>query len=120
VSPLAAILANLDHLRRALDRAIPLACSERGHVHGDLCHALRDAADAVSDAQLGARHASSVVRDFRAFSRPAEETHVEIAVHAAVDRAVRLVSPRLRARAPVTTEFRDAPLVLGSESLLTT
>jgi signal transduction histidine kinase len=113
------VVANLDHIRSALERAILAAESVGGDLGQTLGHELSEAFAAILDALAGANHAAAVVRDLKAFSRPAEATQVAIAMQTVVERAVRLVTPQLRHRARVVTEFEDAPSVLGSESLLT-
>ena len=118
-TPLTAVVANLDHIRRALERASLAAESLSGGLGATLGHELSDALAAILDAMAGANHAAAVVRDLKTFSRPAQKTQVAIAMETVVARAVRLVSPQLRDRARVVTEFEDAPVVLGSESLLT-
>jgi signal transduction histidine kinase len=118
-TPLGAVVANLEHVRWALERASCAAASSGGEVRDALTQALSEGAAAISDAIAGAQHAAAVLRDLRAFARPAEETRVVIELRAAVDRAIRLATPELSHRARVVTEFQDAPPVLGSESLLT-
>jgi len=118
-TPLAAIAANLDFLRGVLDDASRLAGSVDPSMPEKLAEALRNGSEALEDALAGAQHASGIVRDLKAFSRPAEEHRVPIEVRIAVDRALRLVSPELRHRARLMTEFQETPQVLGSESLLT-
>ena len=112
--PLAAVIANLEHLHRSLERL-----TRDGALGAEQRELLLDASAAAMDATAGARAAASMVRDLKAFSRPAEEKHASFDVRASVERALRLVGPDLRRRARVTTAFGDAPPVLGSESLLT-
>ncbi len=118
-TPLTAIMANLSFLKRVLDDASRLADSIAGSMREELDETLRNGFEALADAAAGAQHATGIVRDLKAFSRPAEERRVPIEMRTAVDRALRLVSPDLRHRARLMTEFQEAPRVLGSESLLT-
>ena len=118
-NPLAMIVVNIDLVRRALERVSQLAVSVAGSEGKELALAASDGLDAAADALAGARHAGAMLGDLRSFSRPGEEEHVPVEVRSIVDRAVRLVSPDLRRSMQVTTEFREAPRVLGSERLLT-
>lgn len=112
-NPLLAVLANLAEI----ERIYPRIRASTGAADAERWDAL---ADCLDQAQQGADAIADVIRDFQVFLRPASN-RVERLVDPSslVERAVRMMGPRLR----VTAEFRSCivktPLVKSPPSAIT-
>src|SRR5262249_19787640 len=84
----------------------------------DAAAILREALDALADAQTGAERVSRIVRDLRTFARaPPDEKHpIELAP--VVERAIRLAENHWQERARLEIELGPAPRVLANEARL--
>jgi signal transduction histidine kinase/CheY-like chemotaxis protein len=107
-NPLTFLLGNLD-----------LAIAELNALAGPSPSArLRDLAEILAEARLGADRIRKIVRGLRALSR--EDVALQpVNLDAVVDTSLSMALHELRRKATVTTEVAGLPAVLGDESRLT-
>jgi two-component system, cell cycle sensor histidine kinase and response regulator CckA len=119
-NPLTYVLGNAAVVARELDR-MRKAVSERREPAGELLDMVVEQSHTLSEALLeiqeGAERIRSIVVDLRAFSRP-ESAEQPGDVRSALDWALRVVEPELRARARLVTKLEPLPRVRGSGSHL--
>ncbi|MBK7400841.1 MAG: response regulator [Myxococcales bacterium] len=94
-NPLTFVLSNLDLLREEA-RAVPMLAARFGEMLGEMTD--------------GLHRIRNVVRDLRTFSRPEEDRIEAVDLQAVCEAAIRLVSPSVRHRAELRTEFYGEPL----------
>ncbi len=91
-NPLAALIANLEHVAAALN--------------GD--EALREP---LADARTGALRIREIVRDLRFLANPGDSSRAAIDVRSVVQSTVRIASQEIRARARLVEDYQPVPTV---------
>jgi two-component system, NtrC family, sensor kinase len=112
-NPLLAVLANLAEIERIYPRL-------RASMGGSEVERWESLADCLDQAHRSADAIADVIRDFQVFLRPASN-RVERLVDPGplVERAVRMVSPRLRVSSALRTNLSKTPYVKAPPSLIT-
>ncbi|MFP2931345.1 sensor histidine kinase, partial [Pyxidicoccus sp. 3LG] len=73
---------------------------------------------ALREALHGADRVRRIVRDLKTFSRPDEEQHGPVELHAVLDSAVKIAMAELRPRAKLVKDYGEVPRVEGNEARL--
>jgi len=119
-NPLTYVLGNASVVARELDR-MRQAVKERKSSAGSLLDMVAERTHAMTDALLeiqdGAERIRAIVIDLRAFARP-EGAERPGDVRSALDWAIRVTEPEIRARAKLVTKLGALPRVRGSGSQL--
>jgi len=115
-NPLSFVLANQTYVRERLSELSRVL--ERDEELRDAVEILREALEAIEDAQTGADRVRRTVIDLKTFSRADQEPRRPIELAPLLERAIRLAQGRCRDLARVEADFGAAPLVVGNESRL--
>jgi signal transduction histidine kinase/CheY-like chemotaxis protein len=114
-NPLAALMINQEFVAEILGRVVGAAEHNEAPVPAA---ELRNALDALLEAQEAARRVKGIVSDLRAFSEgPDEETEV-VELSAVLDSAIRLVQEEIRFRAQLVRSYAPVPPVAATRSQL--
>jgi signal transduction histidine kinase len=117
-NPLAALLASLELISRALDpakRGSGFSAGEPPESAAGLANRIRNC---VSDAREAGERISRIVRDLAIFLRSEDEGHDAVDVQQVLEAALRLASSEVRQHAQLVKDYRDVPRVRGSEARL--
>ena len=79
---------------------------------------MRECAEALSEARVGAQRMRDIVRDVKIFSRAEEDVRAPVAIGRVLRGALSLAGSEIRHRARVAVEVAEMPPVLASESRL--
>jgi signal transduction histidine kinase/CheY-like chemotaxis protein len=110
-NPLAYVVANLRYVQDNLPAACGLAGGQPGGAAPpvpveELQQALQEAAD-------GTGRVARIVRDLKAYSRPATEQRSATSLQHAMEAALSMATPELRPRAAVVRSYQPAPPALA-------
>jgi PAS domain S-box-containing protein len=102
-NPLAALMANLDHLAKELAH------------HPERATAL---VEALEDARAGADRIRQIVKDLKLFSRPDDVRRGPVDVRRVIESSIRMVWNEIRHRARLERDYGEIPLVEANEAHL--
>ena len=108
-NPLAAVVANIDLARAALDRAGPAMVRARE---------LAELDESLHDAQEASARVRDIIRDVKLFSRADDEVSAPVDLRRVLDSSARMARAEVRHRAALIRNFHEVPLVEGNESRL--
>ncbi len=109
-NPLAYVIGNVDFALERL-RALLDAGPQADRT-------VRECAEALSEARVGAQRMRDIVRDVKIFSRAEEDVRAPVAIGRVLRGALSLAGSEIRHRARVAVEVAEMPPVLASESRL--
>ena len=117
-NPLAAMIANIEHIADRLLRAAAQQPGTDEHAAWQ-CLMLEDILEPLADARAAAERVRLVVRDLRIFSRsPVDEPAGAIDVESVIESSLRVAWNEIRHRARVVRNFDDVPGVDANEARL--
>jgi signal transduction histidine kinase/CheY-like chemotaxis protein len=110
-NPLAYVVANLRYVQENL----PAACGQAGGQPGGAAPSIQveELQQALQEAAEGTGRVARIVRDLKAYSRPATEQRTATGLEAAMEAALSMASPELRPRAAVVRAYMPAPPALA-------
>lgn len=118
-NPLSYVTSNLNFVAEGLAEVLGVMEKTGGAPDPAwLKRAVRDFADALSEAQEGTARIRRVMGDLRTFARGEDPTQGAADVARALEAAINMASPELRFRARLSKQLDEAPLVRASEARL--
>jgi signal transduction histidine kinase len=115
-NPLSFVLANQTFVREHLSALVEIL--QRDEELKDAVAVLREALEALDDAQTGAERVRRTIGDLKVLSRADPEPRKPIELAPVVERTIRLARSHCKGRARVETELGPVPRVVANEARL--